>query len=52
MLIDNGEVIIEESNLIETFIDHYVNIMEKYSGNIPCNFVSNTNALEDDVIIN
>ena len=28
LLIDNGKVITEESNLVETFNDHYINIVE------------------------
>ena len=32
MLIDNGKVIVEESDFVETFNDHYVNIMQKSSG--------------------
>ena len=28
MLIDNGKVIAEESNLVEKFNDHYINIVE------------------------
>ena len=42
MLIDNGKVIVEERDLAETFNDHYINIMEKSSGQKPCNFVSDT----------
>ena len=52
MLIDNGKVIIEESDLVEKFSDHYINIVEKSSGQKPCNFISDTNSLEDDVVIN
>ena len=52
MLIDNGKVIVEKSDLIETFNDHYINIVEKSSGQKPCKFVSDTNSLEDDVVIN
>ena len=33
MLIDNSKVIVEK-----TFNDHYVNIVEKLSGQKPCNF--------------
>ena len=50
MLIDNGNVIVEESNLVETFNDHYVNIVEKSSRQKPCNIVLDTNSLEDDVV--
>ena len=50
MLIDNGKVIVEESDLVEKFNDHYINIVEKSSGQIPCN--SDINSLEDDVVIN
>ena len=42
MLIDNGKVIVEERDLAEAFNDHYINIMEKSSGQKPCNFVSDT----------
>ena len=49
MLIDNGKVIVEESNLVEKLNDHNINIVEKSSGQKPCNFVSDTNSLEDDV---
>ena len=52
MLIDNGKVIVQESDLVEKFNDHYINIVEKSSGQKPCNFVSDTNSLEDDVVIN
>ena len=52
MLIDNGKVIIEESDLAEKFSDHYINIVEQSLGQKPCNFVSDTNSLEDDVVIN
>ena len=52
MLIDNGKVIVEERDLAETFNDHYINIMEKSSGQKPYNFVSDTHSLEGDVIIN
>ena len=62
MLIDNGKAIVEESDLvetcsdryvnIETFNDHYVNTVEKESGQKPCNFVSDTNSLEHGVVIN
>ena len=52
MLIDNGKVIVEESDLVETFNDHYINIVEKSSGQNPSNFFSDTNSLKDDVVIN
>ena len=52
MLIDNGKVIVEESDLVETFNDHYINVVEKSSGQKLCNFVSDANSLEDDVVIN
>ena len=52
MLIDNGKVIVEESDLVETFNDHYINIVEKSSGQKPSNFFSDTNSLKDDVVIN
>ena len=49
MLIDNAKVIVEESDLVETFNDHSINIAEKSCGQTPCNFASDTNSLEDDV---
>ena len=52
MLIGHGKVIVEESELIEKFNDLWINIVEKSLGQKPCNFVSDTNSLEDDVIIN
>ena len=52
MLIDNGKDIIEESDLVETFNDHYINIIEKSSVQKPCNFVLDTNSREDYVVIN
>ena len=52
MLIDNGKVIVEESDLVETFNDHYINIVEKSSEQKPSNFFSDTNSLKDDVVIN
>ena len=48
MLIDNGKVIVEESDLVEKFNDRYLNIVKKSSGQKPCSFVSDTNSLEDD----
>ena len=52
MLIGHGKVIVEESELIEKFNDLWINIVEKSLGQKPCNFVSDTNSLEDDVVIN
>ena len=52
MLIGHGKVIVEESELIEKFNDLWINIVEKLLGQKPCNFVSDTNSLEDDVVIN
>ena len=52
MLIDNGKAIVEESDLVETFNDQYINIVEKSSGQKTCNFVSDTNSLEENVVIN
>ena len=43
MLIDNGKVIVEKSDLVETFNDHYINIMGKSSEQKPCKFVLDTN---------
>ena len=52
MLIGHGKVIVEESELIEKFNDLWINIVEKSLGQKPCNFVSDTNSLEDDLVIN
>ena len=52
MLIDNGKVIVEKSDLVETFNDHYINIMGKSSEQKPCKFVLDTNLLEDGVVFN
>ena len=52
MLIDNGKVIVEERDLAETFNNHYINLVEKLSRRKPCNFVSDTHSLEDDVVTN
>ena len=52
MLTDNGKVIVEESDLVETLNDHYINIVEKSSGQKPCNFALDRNSLENDVVIN
>ena len=49
MLIDNDKCIVEEHDSVEKFNDHYINIVEKSSGQKACNFVSDTNSLEDDV---
>ena len=49
MLTDNGKAIIEERYLAETFNDHYINMVEKSSGQKPCNFVLETPSLEDDI---
>ena len=35
MLTDNGKVIVEERDLVETFNDHYIDIVEKSSGQKP-----------------
>ena len=51
MLIDDGKVIVEESDLVEIFNEHSINIVEKSLRQKPCNFVSDTNSLEDDVVI-
>ena len=52
MLIDNGKVIVEESDLVEKIDDHYINIVEKSSGQKNCKFASEINSLEDNVVIN
>ena len=51
MLIGHGKVIVEESELIK-FNDLSINIVKKSLGQKPCNSVSDTNSLEDDVVIN
>ena len=51
MLIDDGKVIVEESDLVEIFNEHSINIVEKSLRQKPCNFVSDANSLEDDVVI-
>ena len=38
MLIDSGKVIFEESDLVETFNNHYINIVEKSSRQKPFDF--------------
>ena len=52
MLIDNAKVIVEESDLVETFNNHYINIVEKSSEENPYNFVSDASSLEDNAVIN
>ena len=52
MLIVNGKIIVAASGLVEIFNDHYITIVEKSSGQKPCNYVSDRNSLEDDVVIN
>ena len=39
MLNNDGKVTVEEHDLVETFNDHYINIVEKYSEEKPRNFV-------------
>ena len=51
MLIYNGKVIAKESNIVVKCNDHYINVAEKSSTRKPCNFVSDTNSLEDDEFI-
>ena len=51
MLIDNGKAIIKQRNLAETFDGHYINIVEETSVQKPCNFVSDTHSLGDDVFL-
>ena len=54
MVIDNGKVIAEESNLVETFNDHCIDVVEKSSQqNISkaCNFASDRNSVDDHVVI-
>ena len=52
MLINNGKVIVKERDLAETFNDHYINTVEKSSGQKPCNYVLDTYSLEHDLVIN
>ena len=52
MLTDNCKVIVEESYLVEKFNDLYINVVEKSSRQKPYNFVSDTNSLEEDGVIN
>ena len=51
MLIGNGKVIVEEHNLVETFNDPYIDLVEKSSEEKPRNYVSDTNLLDHDVVI-
>ena len=44
--------IVEESDLVETFNDHYIDIVEKSSRQKLCTFVLGTNSLKDDMVIN
>ena len=39
MLTDSGKVIVEESDLVETFNNHYINIVEKSSRQKPFDFI-------------
>ena len=52
MLIDNAKNIAEESDLVEKFNDHYINIVEIFLEQKPSIFVSDTNSLEDEEVIN
>ena len=36
---DSGKVIVEESDLVETFNNHYINIVEKSSRQKPFDFI-------------
>ena len=51
MLIDNGKAIFKQHDLAETFNGHYINIVEETPVQKPCNFVSDTYSLEDDVYL-
>ena len=44
--------IVEESDLVETFNDHYIIIVEKSFRQKSCTFVLGTISLEDDMVIN
>ena len=52
ILIDDGKVIVDEHELVETFNDHYVNIVGKFSEEKPRNYVSDTNLLDDVLLTN
>ena len=42
----------KETVLLETVNERSLNIVQKSSGEKPCNFASDANSLEDDVVIN
>lgn len=52
MLINNGEVIVEVHDLVEKFNDNYVQKIEKSSGEKSRSYISDTDLMDDDVVIN
>ena len=52
MLIQNGEIITEEKDLVEIFNKHYINIVEKSSGIKPVNVAMIHNISDNDTAIN
>ena len=52
MLINNGEVIVEVHDLVEKFNDNYVKKIEKSSGEKSRSYISDTDLMDDDVVIN
>lgn len=52
MLINNGEVIVEVHDLVEKFNDNYVKIIEKSSGEKSRSYISDTDLMDDDAVIN
>ena len=48
MLIDNGNIIVEEHGLVEIFNDHYNKYNQKSSDKKPRNYVSDTYLLVDE----
>ena len=51
-LIQNGEIITEEKNLVETFNNHYINIVERSSGIKPVDVAMMHNMCDNDTAIN
>ena len=52
MLIQNDEIITEEKDLVETFKQHYINIVEKSSGIKPVNVAMTHNICDNDTTTN
>ena len=52
MLINNVEVIVEVHDLVEKFNDNYVKKIEKSSGEKSRSYISDTDLMDDDVVIN